>query len=195
VIPGEEPPTDETGELLLPVDLQALADQLFDDAAHLAAQYPAESSENWLADSAAPADRLVERNSFRSRATSKTSSKAHWAAIGRRLAIVGSGIVSLSLLAAAVAVYWMRTPGEAPRQTAGRAVDAALAQPGEAAVSSNLDAGNKAVAESDDRAAEFSAFEDELSPVLFLQNVSAPQLEGVYDLIEESGEDAGDVSI
>ena len=38
VIPGEEPPTDETGELLLPVDLQALADQLFDDAAHLAAQ-------------------------------------------------------------------------------------------------------------------------------------------------------------
>ena len=37
----DEPPLNLDGELNLPADLAALAEQLSDDAAHLAAQYPA----------------------------------------------------------------------------------------------------------------------------------------------------------
>lgn len=41
LIHAEEPPLTSAGELDLPADLAALAQQLGDDAAHLAAKYPA----------------------------------------------------------------------------------------------------------------------------------------------------------
>lgn len=40
IVRGEEPPVTVDGEIELPADLAALADQLGDDAAHLAACYP-----------------------------------------------------------------------------------------------------------------------------------------------------------
>lgn len=183
VIPGDEPPTDEAGELLLPDDLQALADQLFDDASHLAARYPAESPDKWLAASApVAAEARVE----------KRRRGGQW----RRVTIAGASLLSLSLLASVALVYWngiAPSPVETVRSSASHVAERNETDSAPAALSQDVKRSESR--EAGHETAQFTAHESEVSPVLFLENVSAPQLEGLYDLMEQSGEDAADVSI
>ena len=189
VIPGDEPPTDAAGQLLLPDDLQVLAAQLCDDAAHLTACFPAESSGQWQVTSATAAGDTTNASKTRDRKQPRR----------RRWAIVGTSLVSLSLLVGATAVYWSRSGVDPQTETARRSVSSPVQQ-GDAsdiAEARGLEARPQTAIADPGETPEFPAAEAELSPVLFLQNVSAPELEGLYDLIEldRSGADAGDVSI
>jgi hypothetical protein len=87
LIHPEEAPLAADGELELPADLAALAEQLGDDAAHLAASFPAART---------------ERN-VTTRRVGQSSARSYW-----RYALVGSSLAAL-LLAVAV---WQMQPGQ-----------------------------------------------------------------------------------
>lgn len=87
LIHPEDPPLAADGELELPADLAALAEQLGDDAAHLASRFPAARTE----------DRVTTRSAGHSTALS------YW-----KFALVGSSLAAL-LLAVAV---WQMQPGQ-----------------------------------------------------------------------------------
>jgi hypothetical protein len=203
IIQADEAPLDEDGELLLPDDLASLGGQLSAESSQLAACYPP-ADEREATTGAAPAARLAGTLP----GDPKTSRKkgppqgTHWR---RRLALWSAGLVSLALLLALVTAHLLGpeddsdrqdgTPGELAsairRETAHRRTTSPRRAVGEVP-SGPMNAVEQDPAQEDTEAA---IDHGELSPIMFLQEVSAPELEGWYDLNEQRDSDDADLSI
>jgi hypothetical protein len=98
LIQAEEPPLAANGDLNLPPDLAVLAEQLRDDAAHLAAAYPAITN--------TPTRSVSEGIFTQARSASEGPSRRHLQ-IRRPTALIASTIAAtLAVLLAGLAVFW-----------------------------------------------------------------------------------------
>src|SRR5262245_53218640 len=129
LIPPDEPPLDADGELKLPDDFAALADQLHADATHLAAQYPARPGQ--------PREQPARSTRQKQLATVA--------------AVTGS---TLAILLLAVAVFGQHSAPTADQPTPPAYLSTSLPQ----------------------------------TTTVSLTELSAPELEGVLDLIERQRE-------
>jgi len=176
VIPLEQAPTDNAGELELPDELAELADQLQRDAAHLAVCYPG------------PGKRVGDRT------------MGHGHRQGRRLRwLVAGGVAACVLLSFAVA-RWNGNPAapiHSPVRTNATNTPAAgstnqLAQnPSPFAESSAALFDNAEHATSDLPSEEA----DTVVPVMFLRNVSGPELEALLDMWDSDSSPGSNISI
>jgi hypothetical protein len=95
LIHPDQPPLLPGGELDLPADLMALAEQLTDDAAHLAARYPADcASQGALAAELVESAERIKRYSRPRRSLLMTA------------AVIGAGLASIAALGITVALAW-----------------------------------------------------------------------------------------
>lgn len=187
LIHPDEPPERADGELDLPDHLAALAEQLTDDAVHLARRYPAEM----------PVPVGLAARLAREAEAVKRAGQVHrarliaWLSVATVAAIaVSTGIVMLS----------PGVPAQAPRQVS-RAVSAA---PAEAAVPDQTISGRTARAsvalrplgvtsgEPAPILREISAGPD--SPALSLGDLSGPEMEALFDLLHRESPDVASVS-
>lgn len=207
VIEAGGAPLDEEGELCLPDDLRSLAEQLHLDAAHLASCYPAET----------PAEAAAVAQHRTLKTADGDANRGVWR---RRLALTGAGLVSLSLLGALAVLHIDRASTVGRQETArrqektgNRDIPTTVSEPRtrdsssgsglastvarmkpSSAQPTGVRAGEAAPGKSGERAATPEAA-GELSPIMFLQEVTAPELEGWCDLIEEGETDGADLSI
>jgi len=203
IIQADEAPLDEDRELLLPADLALLGEQLSAEASHLADCFPVESDHE-ARTGAASAVRLAGT----AHGDAKTSIKKgalQGPHLRRRLALWSAGLVSLALLSALVTAHLLGPEGDSDRQdgtpselasairreTAHRRTTSPRRAVG-AVPSGPMNAVEQDPAQED---AEAVIDHGELSPILFLQEVSAPELEGWYDLNEQRDSDDADLSI
>lgn len=101
LIHPDEPPLRSDGELDLPADLAALAEQLGDDAAHLSACYPADRSPQ-----VALAAELVQ--------SAARIKRQHWF---RSAAVVGTGLATVAALGISLVIAARQAPqASRPRQ-------------------------------------------------------------------------------
>jgi hypothetical protein len=101
LIHPDEPPLRPDGELDLPADLAALAEQLGDDAAHLSACYPADR-----APQVALAAELVQ--------SAGRIKRQHWF---RSVAVIGTGLATVAALGISLIIAAQQTPKtNRPRQ-------------------------------------------------------------------------------
>jgi hypothetical protein len=101
IVHPDEPPLLPDGELDLPTDLAALAEQLGDDAAHLSACYPADR-----APQVALAAELVQ--------SAGRIKRQHWF---RSAAVVGTGLATVAALGISLIIAAQQTPQtNRPRQ-------------------------------------------------------------------------------
>jgi len=202
VIPPDPPPVDDSGELLLPDELLALGEQLRNEAAALAQQFPASGRQ--------PADVPVEA------AASPAARAPSWRA---------RSAIAAALLVGAAAYAWVHTPWPEAGQvrTAERQPNAvvpvartdspedqSLASPAgdrrgnaeptstdpptrrsDRAPAGPPEASDHQGQTADSRPAPF----DQTTPAVFLWEASGPELEGLLDLWEQGGVSSSSVSI
>lgn len=197
IIEADAAPLDEEGELMLSEDLLSLGEQLTAEASQLANCYPPEE------DRAAASDgRFVEKTAADpvGGGENRGTRAAPWR---RRLVTSSAALVSLALLLALVTAHFIGDTGSHPRdQASGRSGELASANPKSANLESSAvgRAGNEV---SDHRENPTASPQDagatidhgDLSPIMFLNEVSAPELEGWYDLNEQQDSDDADLSI
>lgn len=184
IIRPSEPPelaaaehlTDEEFESRLPGELEFLAAQLRDDAAHLASVYPAGSeADESVGISAAPVESV------------RPSRRRTW------LAWSAAGSLASVVLVAAVALPWVLPKGE------GRSpnlVDSKVpASPAVAPVDHREPDLGRLVQAVVDKTDVRDPASSSATPAMFLQNVSGPELEGLFDLWEEDPAEQGRISI
>jgi len=178
IIQADEPPLDEAGDLVLRDDLAELAAQLRDDAAHLASLYPASRSR-------LPDGTLQEGPARQAEPTNNET--AHIARSSRRLIRAIALVAALGGLIIGAGVWWPRGKNQAEtprREVAGMndvVADLPTAEPARGPI---MPAKPPLL----DTAPPLPA-----SPALFLHDYSGPELEGLYDLLEEP--DDGTISI
>ncbi len=98
LIHPDEPPLRSDGELDLPADLAALAEQLGDDAAHLSARYPADRTPQ-----VALAAELVQ--------SAGRIKRQHWF---RSAAVVGTGLATVAALGISLIIAARQSPQTNP---------------------------------------------------------------------------------
>lgn len=181
IIRPSEPPelagvdglTDDQFEARLPGELEFLAAQLRDDAAHLASIYPARSEIDEL-----PTFVETPARSSRHRIVFACS------AAGTLASVVLAVVISLPWLIPSERVH---TPNLADSKISGLTKNAAPEN-------RDTDLGRlvQAVVDKSDLR-EFS--NSSVTPAVFLQNVSGPELEGLFDLWEEDPAEQSRISI
>lgn len=200
IIDPEPWPEDDAGELALPPELAALGEQLRIDAQRLSALYPANAI---LLDStpkvherdvvvAALLDESNRANPLG--VSSPAAANGGTAALGRhwfRWLVSGTIASALLLVSLAPVARWLSRPLEQPpRLTETRAatgvLDSSLAHDDQPLRIPSRQSPSSA---SDSRA------EIQASPVLFLQDASGPELEGLLDLMEHDASQQAPVSI
>jgi hypothetical protein len=219
LIPGDDAPTDEAGELLLSDDLRSLADQLRDDASHLARCYPVESFAVSTDDKPLDDSSLDEAHGESlegATANAEVAARAAtWTTRRLRRALVGTSLVSLSILGLLTWAYVQRPDAGGHRETARQAAPGRANLRTGPPVQDTRAASHDAVATRERRAsADLPAVDKpvidkpvidepvagghdmlDLSPVLLIQEASVPEQEGLYDLLEQRSLKEIDLSI
>lgn len=178
LIPPEPPPLDPDGEISLPDDLALLAEQLADDAQHLARCYPPAGEEM---PSIPP--KFGPAHEHR----------------GRQLALIlGSGL-ACSLLVVALGLFAARTwhlPSLAgdPATVAAEASDSRHPRDADRHLALAAEPAAHEVAAQEMAAHEVAARAMEPEWPLLLRNVSQPELEGLIDLWQDQSPAAATVS-
>lgn len=201
IIQADEAPLDDDGELLLPADLALLGEHLSADASHLANCFPAENDRETRT-GVAHSVRLAGTTPGNAK-TSGNKESPQGTSWRRRLALWSAGLVSLALLMALVAGHLLGpegdsnrqdgTPGELASATRHKASHHKTTVPGRSV--GEISPGEMNPIERVQEDTEAVIDHGELSPILFLQEVSAPELEGWYDLNEQRDSDDADLSI
>jgi hypothetical protein len=205
IIRPDDAPLDAHGELQLPDDLAELAAQLGDDASFLAQTYPAKLPSRFSR--GAEADDIEVAAAFSEKPAEKTASSAPvW---HRSSARIASAVAAASLLIAVSAVWWGTSAGDRPNELtiaeAGKPASPeriespaapsapshviAAHEPDELDADDPLDRATSPIPTAP-RAGPPSLAP---SPAMFLHEYSGPELEGLYDLLEDS--ENGQVSI
>lgn len=178
VIPPDQPPMDEAGDVMLSDDLAALGDHLRSEADMLAAQYPARSTEEDVRMQAARSDARPA------------------GARGYRCAAAAVAVLLLAIAAWPAMNRLMRQSSDTRSL-----VTESLSEP---SPSRNVDDGSSTtrtghstdVTGVDVQTADYHGEPSvESTPAVFLQDVSGPELEGLLDLWEQEPSAASSVSI
>jgi hypothetical protein len=165
LIHPDEPPLSADGELNLPDDLAAIAAQLAGDAKALSAHYPADRQQH-----AAIAAQLVGSAERIGAASQRRSSWRRWALVA------GGGLASVAAAVATVSLA-MRTGGD-------------NAPPRFAATTPSLATAPRAA----NSAAAAPASLSPMGPSLSLGELSAPEMEAVFDLLQNDAKGATSIS-
>lgn len=184
-LPAADRLTDEEFEARLPGELEFLAAQLRDDAAHLASVYPAgDTAGNTLSRRAeipeapiTPPRRLPRRTVLA------------WSAAGT--------LASVVLALSAVSLPWVVPLREthSPDLANFKSPDSARATPVEHREPALSRLVQSVVDKTDSRRHDVAGPSPAAAPALFLQNVSGPELEGLFDLWEEDSVEQSRISI
>ena len=183
--------SDEQFEAALPGDLEALAAQLRDDATHLAAKYPARSADY-------PAGRADQEFGVPSVALTAPLASERKRTSGPAVMWFSAGLLASVALVAA-ALPWM-FPTDSGAGSKATAVNAGNGSAGESVAQDTVPthllhapADKTNAREAARGAAARGAFAP--TPALFLQNVSGPELEGLFDLWEADAVEQSRISI
>lgn len=174
LIHPDEPPLGPAGELDLPEDLAALAAQLADDAAHLAARFPAERVLAAQSEELAKAAERINSHALRPQARAAAS-----LVLG---ATMGAGLASVAVLGLTI---WLslRFGDSLPDP-----VDAARSLPALAQSESESTTRPPATSGATPAAA------NRPSAMLSVGQLSGPELEGLFDLLDEGPPSAASIS-
>lgn len=179
VIPPDQPPLDEAGDVMLPDDLAALGDRLRCDADMLSSHYPARSTEENMGRQATCLD------------GKPANSRRYWfatAAVAALLLTVAAWPVVNRLSQQPVNTHRLviesSSESSPPRNVEGDRLPEASAN--------SVGVTNMDVQPVDYHGGKRSI---ESTPAVFLQDVSGPELEGLLDLWEQEQSAASGVSI
>ncbi|MEQ8789758.1 MAG: hypothetical protein RIC55_25920 [Pirellulaceae bacterium] len=222
IIESDQAPVDDEGELLLADDLALLGRQLTSEAQHLACCYPAADAAQSTTSAAQSTTSAAQSTTTAAQSTTTAAQSTTSAAassrpqprsedvrsrVSRRL-LASAGLVSLSLLGLLVAMHVAGPQADVPREVSVWKSKDEVVSGGELAAAKLAAANPRAeigVARDTERVSDASPRSNpvseaadesaELSPIMFLHEVSAPELEGWCDLIEERDAPEADLSI
>ena len=174
--------TDEEFEAQLPGELEFLAAQLRDDAAQLAAVYPA--GDTTVGNALRGVPEIAEKPFRRSTRRSVVA----WSTVGT--------LASVVLALTAVSLPWVAPIRElhSPNLVDSKATET---QPRYTPVENREPDLERLVQAAVDKATapDFANPASASTPAVFLQNISGPELEGLFDLWEDDPDEQGRISI
>ncbi len=167
IIHPDEPPLSPSGELDLPPDLAALGEQLADDAAHLAARFPASGAPH-----VALSAELVE-------SAERIKRQARW----RRSLVItaATGSAGLASLAVAALTIGLALTNNAHNPDSAESVRSPVVIP---ALARRTDPASPTTPAAAMRPAA----------AVSIGELSGPELEGLFDLLDESPRSAATIS-
>lgn len=182
IVPADEPPLDEAGELVFPDDLTELAAQLGDDARHLSAFYPATLPSRMAASDDTSAAGLAATLNAQ---IDKDEEAGHVRYSSRRLMQAITAAAAVVGLVATISMWrWMPENADEPKE---RSIMAEVPNDRENTSPVNAVIAPHRLPTEADSVPSVPSFTP--SPAFFLHEYSEPELEGIYDLLGESPED------
>lgn len=178
VIPPDQPPMDEAGEVMLPDDLAVLGERLRRDADLLSAQYPARSPEDDMKMQGARSD------------GKPAAARAYW------YATAAVAVLMLAVAGWPAMNRLMRQSSDAHALVTESSSEPTLLKETDDGVSPTATTDSIGVTDLDMQPANYHGERSiETTPAVFLQDVSGPELEGLLDLWEQEQSTTSSVSI